>query len=78
MRRGEALVLRWRGVDLDVATVSVRRSAGIVRVAGEGVEIAEGDTKSGKPRVIDLDAGTVGVLRLPQAAWRDGAAARTR
>ena len=78
MRRGEALALRWRGVDLDVATVSVRRSAGIVRVAGEGVEIAEGDTKSGKPRVIDLDAGTVGVLRLPQAAWRDGAAVRTR
>ena len=78
MRRGEALVLRWRGVDLDVATVSVRRSAGIVRVADEGVEIAEGDTKSGKPRVIDLDAGTVGVLRLPQAAWRDGAAVRTR
>ena len=31
-------------------TVSVRRSAGMVRVAGEGAEVIEGDTKSGKPR----------------------------
>src|SRR5262245_33783889 len=67
MRRGEALALRWRGADLDAATISVRRSAGIVRVAGKGMEIAEGDTKSGKPRVIDLDAPTVTVLR----AWRN-------
>ena len=29
MRRGEALALRWRDVDLDAATVSVRRSAGL-------------------------------------------------
>ena len=36
MRRGEALALRWRDVDLDAATVSVRRSAGMVRVAGRG------------------------------------------
>jgi integrase len=66
MRRGEALALRWRGADLDAATISVRRSAGIVRIAGESMEITEGDTKSGKPRVIDLDAPTVRVLR----AWR--------
>jgi integrase len=66
MRRGEALALRWRGADLDAATISVRRSAGIVRVAGEGMEITEGDTKSGKPRVLDLDAPTVAMLR----AWR--------
>ena len=57
MRRGEALALRWRDVDLDAATVSVRRSAGVVRNAGEGAEVVEGATKSGKPRVIDLDAG---------------------
>jgi integrase len=63
MRRGEALALRWRDVDLDAATVRVRRSAGIVRNAGEGAEIVEGDTKSGKPRVVDLDAATV-------AGWR--------
>jgi integrase len=63
MRRGEALALRWRDVDLDAGTVSVRRSAGVVRVKGEGATVAEGGTKSGKPRVIDLDAGTVAVLR---------------
>src|SRR5262245_23959168 len=36
MRRGEALALRWRDVSLDAGTVSVRRSAGVIRVKGEG------------------------------------------
>jgi integrase len=62
-RRGEALALRWRDVDLDAGTVSVRRSAGMVRNAGQGAAVVEGATKSGKPRVIDIDAGTVSVLR---------------
>ena len=35
----------------------------VVRVKGEGATVAEGDTKSGKPRVIDIDATTVAVLR---------------
>lgn len=64
MRRGEALALRWRDVDLEAATLRVRRSAGMVRVAGEGAGVVEGDTKSGKPRLIDLDAPTVAVLRI--------------
>jgi integrase len=68
MRRGEALALRWRNVDLDAATLSVRRSAGVVRVKGEGASIAEGGTKSGKPRVIDLDASTVAILRAHRKA----------
>jgi integrase len=63
MRRGEALALRWRDVDLDAAAVRVRRSAGMVRVAGEGAAVVEGDTKSGKPRLVDLDGPTVAVLR---------------
>jgi integrase len=63
MRRGEALALRWRDIGLDAATVSVRRSAGVVRNRGEAPAIVEGDTKSGRPRVIDLDAATVAVLR---------------
>jgi len=63
MRRGEALALRWRNVDLDGETISVRRSAGMVRTAGEGAEIVEGDTKTNKPRVIDIDAETVVLLR---------------
>ena len=67
MRRGEALALRWRDVDLDAATVSVRRSAGMVRVAGEGAEVREGDTKSGKPRVVDLDDDAAAVLKARKA-----------
>ena len=63
MRRGEALALRWRDVDLDAGTMSVRRSAGVVRTKGEGFTIAEGTTKTDKPRLIDLDAATVAVLR---------------
>ena len=66
MRRGELLALRWRDVDLDAGTVSVRRSAGMVRVAGEGADVVEGSTKSGKPRVVDLDGEAAAVLR----AWR--------
>ena len=38
----------------------------MVRVAGEGAEVREGDTKSGKPRVVDLDDEAAAVLR----AWR--------
>lgn len=66
MRRGELLALRWRDADLSAGTVTVRRSAGVVRNAGEGAEIQEGPTKTGKPRIIDLDAGTVEVL----LSWR--------
>jgi len=63
MRRGELLALRWRDVDLEAATVSVRRSAGMVRIAGEGAEMVEGGTKSGKPRVVDLDHHAAMMLR---------------
>jgi integrase len=63
MRRGEALALRWRDVSLDAGTVSIRRSVGVVRDRGEAPVIVEGDTKSGKPRMVDLDAATVMVLR---------------
>ena len=63
MRRGEALALRWRDLDLDAATMRIRRSAGMIRNVGEGAGVVEGDTKSGKPRLVDLDAPTVAVLR---------------
>jgi integrase len=63
MRRGEALALRWRDLDLDAATVRIRRSAGMIRYAGEGAGVVEGNTKSGKPRLVDLDAPTVAALR---------------
>jgi len=54
-----ALSLRWRDVDFERATVAVRRSAGMVREFGEGAEMVEDDTKSSKPRVVDLDSDTV-------------------
>lgn len=68
MRRGEALALRWRNFNAEAGTLTIRRSAGMVRVAGAGAGVVEGDTKSGKPRVIDLDAGTVAVLRAHRKA----------
>jgi integrase len=66
MRRGELLALRWRDIDLDAATISVRRSVGVVRVKGQKGYLREGKTKTAKPRVIDLDPFTVAVLR----AWK--------
>ena len=79
MRRGEALALRWRDVDLDAATVRIRRSAGMIRNAGEGAGVVEGDTKSGKPRLVDLDAADRGRAAGAQArARRPGAAAGPR
>lgn len=68
MRRGEALALRWKDVDLDGRTVSVRRSVGVIKTKGQRQEIVEGTTKTGKSRVIDLDAGTVAQLRAYRAA----------
>jgi len=66
MRRGELLALRWRNVDLDAATISVRRSVGVVRTKGEPGYLREGPTKTCKPRVVDIDPATVAVLR----AWK--------
>jgi integrase len=63
MRRGEGLELRYRDFDQDGGTISVRRAAGMVRNAGEGAGVVVGDTKSGKPRVVDLDPDTAAALR---------------
>ncbi|RFS83800.1 site-specific integrase [Actinomadura spongiicola] len=57
-RRGELLNLRWRDVDLDRASVHIKGSASFI--AGERIE---GTTKSGRSRVVSLDAGTVDVLK---------------
>jgi integrase len=66
MRRGELLALRWRDIDLDGRTVSIRRSVGVVKTTGESQRLEEGATKTGKSRVVDLDEQTAGALR----AWR--------
>ena len=66
MRRGEALALRWRDVDLDAGTVAVRRSVGVTHAKGEPAKVAEGPTKTARPRVVSLDAATADLLRT----WR--------
>ena len=63
VRRGELLALRWRDVDLDAGTISVRRSVGIVRVKGRKGVLREGPTKTCRPRVVDIDPAIVAVLR---------------
>ena len=68
MRRGEALALRWRDVDLDAGRLAVRRSIGMVKSKGAGEQLVEGSTKTGRSRVVDLDAGTVAALRAYRAA----------
>lgn len=68
MRRGELLALRWQDIDLDAATVSVRRSVGVVKNHGQARQIVEGGTKTAKPRVIDIDPDTAAVLRAHRKA----------
>ncbi len=68
MRRGEALALRWRDVDLDAGRLAVRRSVGVVKAKGAGERLVEGPTKTGRSRVVDLDAGTVAALRAYRTA----------
>ncbi|MCU1671104.1 MAG: Integrase [Blastococcus sp.] len=68
MRRGEALALRWRDIDLDGGRLAVRRSVGVVKQKGAGEDLLEGPTKTGRSRVVDLDAGTVAALRAYRVA----------
>jgi integrase len=67
-RRGEWLAARWRDLDMEAGAARVRRSAGMVRVAGKSAETIEGDTKSSKPRVVDVDAATVAIWRAHRMA----------
>lgn len=66
-RRGEMLALRWRDVDLESGTVTIRRSAGLVRTAGVGAAVVEGLTKSGKPRLVSIDSDALAVLKAHKA-----------
>lgn len=59
MRRGEVLGLRWSDIDLDVATLSIRRS---VSCTGYQVHTTPTKTRTSR-RAVDLDQRTVAVLR---------------
>jgi integrase len=65
MRRGEILGLRWKDVDLENARVSIRQA--LVSVA---YEVIASTPKNHQARVIDLDAGTVELLRSHQQHQR--------
>jgi integrase len=67
MRRGEALALRWRDVDLETGRLQVRRSVGVVKVKGDGQQLVEGPTKTGQARVVDIDPDTVAALEAYRA-----------
>lgn len=68
MRRGEVAGLRWQDVDLNGAFLTVRetRTSATDLGAGSGTRVIVGEPKSGHGRRVDLDPGTVAVLR----AWR--------
>jgi integrase len=68
MRRGEALALRWGDVDFDGNRISVRRSATVIKHKGAGEEIIVGPPKSGRPRTVDLDPGTLATLKAHKVA----------
>jgi integrase len=57
-RRGELLNLRWRDVDFDGRQITIAGSAAFI--AGERIE---GTTKSGRSRVVSIDASTVQTLK---------------
>jgi integrase len=61
-RRGELLNLRWRDIDLAAREVRISGSAAVV--AGKRIE---GTTKTGRSRVVSIDAETVQVLREHRA-----------
>ena len=63
MRRGEALGLRWKDIDLDGAALSVEQAIVLADYA-----MHYSTPKSGKGRRIDLDPSTVAALRTHKAA----------
>lgn len=63
IRRGEALGLRWQDVGLEAATISIAQT--LSRSVHKGLIFQPPKTNSGR-RTIDLDAGTVEVLRTHQ------------
>ncbi|WP_433512912.1 tyrosine-type recombinase/integrase [Nonomuraea sp. CA-143628] len=61
-RRGELLNLRWTDVDLDKPQIHITGSAAVI-----DRQRVEGTTKSGRSRVVSLDAGTVKILKAHRA-----------
>lgn len=80
-RRSEALRLRWSDLDLDGphARAAIRRALTVASDGNGSKPVMFAPTKSGKARVIDLDAATAEALRVHrdrQAAEREAAGER--
>ncbi|TDE10653.1 tyrosine-type recombinase/integrase [Jiangella asiatica] len=60
MRRGELVELQWSDIDLAAGVVTVKRQAVVV---GHEVIVGPPKTASGDHRLVDLDAGTVELLK---------------
>lgn len=74
VRRGEALGLSWRDVDLEGATVTIRRSLSRVSFDdGTRLLLAPTKTRSSR-RLLHLDPALIAVLR----SWRDEQARQRR
>ncbi len=58
LRRGELVALRWVDVDLEHASLAVRRSTTTV-----GYVPTDGTPKSDRARTVDIDEGTVAALK---------------
>ena len=63
MRRGVALALRWRDVDLDARRIAVRRSVGVAKAKGEGERLV---TSAHAFPLVGLSAGTSGNALMPR------------
>lgn len=59
-RRGEVVGLRWSDIDLERGVVAIRRA---LADGGRGVGIVVKATKTGRERVVAIDAGAVTALR---------------
>ncbi len=65
MRRGEALGLRWRDVDLERGTLTVAQSV----VASKGVPLIQAPKTTAGSRTIRILPSTVAALRAHRTAW---------
>lgn len=63
VRRGEALALAWKDLDLKRGTAVIRRATTRTFLKGQGQRIKTGKTKSDRERVIDLDDATIADLK---------------
>ena len=61
MRRSEAIALRWGDIDTAHGRISIRRAADVTR------RNAVKSTKTGRARVVDIDAETLAILRSYRA-----------